>query len=341
MHLRFLTGRKGVLFGTMVLAALAAAPSLLGSKYDISLLVECLIWALFAMSLDLLLGYMGHASFGHAAFFGTAAYVLALLNVRFNWSFLPAVLGALLVTLAVAALFGLVVSHMSGMAYLMVNFALAQVVWGLAYQWDTMTGGDNGIQGVARPSFWGLDFSQISIYYYLVLVVFVLCTLALLLLVSSPFGMSIKAIKQSPSRMRVLGFNVWLHKYITYIIAGFFAGVAGIMLASFNSFVGAGDLDLLTNSRVVLMVLVGGAGTLFGPMLGGALVVVLEAVISAFTDRWPLVMGIMYIAVVLFLPGGLLGLGRAVRRPRSTPEPDDDAAPAETLTSSLVIGKRT
>lgn len=334
MFVRLVTGggSRAVIGAAIVLAILAVLPVLVGSKYYVSLLVQVCIWALFAMSLDLLVGYLGHASFGHAAFFGGAAYAMAIFNVRLGWDFVPAGAGALLVTLVVGLVFGLVVSHISGVPYTMVNFALAQVLWGLAYQWNSMSGGDNGIRGVARPVIGGLNFTSIWSYYYLVLAVFIVCTLLLLLLVSSPFGLSMRGIKQTQSRMRVLGYNVWLHKYIAYVIAGMFAGIAGVMQAAFNSFVGPGEVGMLTSAKSLLMVLVGGTGTLLGPILGAVAVVLMENVVSAFTDRWLIVLGFVYITVVVFLPGGLIKLAhRLVTNPTRRPA----AAPAREAVSRI------
>lgn len=323
------SNRKVLLAAVAVLAVLTMVPPLAESKYYISLVVQCLIWALFAMSLDLLVGHLGHASLGHAAFFGGASYALAVFNVRLRWDFLSSSAAALVFTILLAAIFGLLVSHVTGISYALVNFALAQVVWGLAYQWNAVSGGDNGIRGISRPVILGIDFGSIYLYYYFVLAVFVVCTIFLLLIVSSPFGMSIKGIKQSQSRMRVLGYNVWLHKYICFIIAGAFAGIAGIMEGGFASFVGPTDVGMLTSAKALLMVLVGGPGSIVGPIFGAVAVVLLENIVGAFTDRWLIVLGLVYVAVVIFLPGGIIKLTRL--GPKATPALEDVPNTSEAL----------
>ncbi|MEW5783957.1 MAG: branched-chain amino acid ABC transporter permease [Bacillota bacterium] len=289
-----------------VLLMLAFLPQFT-SRYTISLIILGFIFAIFAMSLDLLTGYLGHSSLGHAAFFGTAAYVLAIVDTRLGWGFFKSVPFALAFTVAVALIFGLLVARISGVQFLLVNLALAQVVWGVAYRWCSMTGGDNGIVGVSRPVIGSLSFKGPN-YYYFVLAVFVISSVLLYLLVNSPFGQTMRGIRQSQSRMRVLGYNVWLHKYITYVISAFFAGVAGILWAYFNNYVGPTDVAIITSSKALLMVLAGGSGTLFGPMIGGFLVVFMENLISARTDRWVIFLGAMYVIVVIFLPGGVFGL---------------------------------
>ena len=306
-------GRSPAFLAVIALVAvLAVIPSVVENRFVITLLTLSLIWALFAMSLDLLQGYTGLVSFGHAAYLATGAYTMGIATVQYGWDWLPASIVAIAATMAVAAIFGLIVSHLSGIQFVMVTFALAQVVWGMTVQWHSMTNGDNGIGGVPRPVIGALDMANSTNYYLFVLVVVLVCALILYGLVRSPFGLSMKGIKQTPSRMRVLGYNVWLHKYVTYIIAGIFAGIAGILMTSFNRFVSPQDAALGTSAAPLLMVLVGGPGTLFGPMLGATTVVILENIISGYTDRWVIVMGVIYIAVVLWLPGGILGLLRHI-----------------------------
>lgn len=300
-----------ILLALTVLAVAAILPTILTSRYAINLLIQIIIFALFAMSLDLLVGYLGHISFGHAAFYGMASFTFAILTVRYQWNWLPASAVAILAAVLLAALFGLVLSHLTGIQYGMVTFALGMVVWGLAMRWNSMTGGVNGISGAPRPVIWGLKFSGVSEYYYFVFGVFVVCTFALYMLVRSPFGLAMRGIKQTQSRMRVLGFNVWFHKYITYIVAGFFAGIAGVLMSSFNSFVSAEDTWLLVSAKGLLIVLAGGPGTLWGSLLGAGALVLLEDIISSYFERWNIVMGFLYIAVVVFLPGGLMQLLRS------------------------------
>lgn len=295
----------------LLVAVLIILPLLpqFASRYVITLVNLCLIYAVFAMSLDLLAGYMGNASLGHACFFGVAGYSVAIASTRFGWGVASAVPFALLVTLVVALIFGLMVSKLSGVTFVLVNLGLGQIVWGIAYRWYTLTGGDDGIRGIRRPIIGGVALTGES-YYYFVLAIFLICTALLFLFVNSPFGQSVRGIKQSMSRMRGLGYNVWLHRYITYVVAGFFAGVAGILSVYFLNYIAPTSLELIVSARAQLMVLLGGSGTLFGPMLGAIIVVFLENVISVYTQRWLLIMGVIYVLAVKFLPNGIYGLLR-------------------------------
>ena len=306
-----MTAVLGTAAATLVLSVL---PFALGS-YQLGLLTKMLILAIFAMSLNLLLGYGGLPSLGHAAYFGIAGYTVALLARRGVEHFWLELAAGVVVATTTAALFGLLALRTSGAYLLMITLALAQVLWGLAYGWRSFTGGDDGIPGVARPIAgvpWRLDDGVR--FYYLVLVVFVLALAALWLVIASPFGRALVGISESERRMQVLGYNTWAHKYVAFVIAGALAGVAGILFVYDNRFVSPAYLSVVLSATALIMVVLGGAGTLFGPALGSAAIVSLENLISAHTQRWPLVLGVIYIVVTLFAPAGLLGLRRRRRR---------------------------
>jgi branched-chain amino acid transport system permease protein len=275
-----------------------------------------LISAIFAMSLDILLGYTGLPSLGHAAYFGVAAYVVAILAVDLRAGFVACVLAALLAAAGTAALFGLLAIRATGTYFLMITLALGMVVWGLAFRWVSMTKGDNGISGVPRPVLalpW--NFGAPLPFLYFVLAATALAWLVLGLLVRSPFGMSLKGIRESESRMRSLGYNVWLHKYLSFVIAGIFAGFAGVLWAYYNGFVSPVDVQLVTSVEALLMVALGGSGTLVGPAIGAALIVFLKNFVSVYTKRWLLILGAVYIGVILFAPRGIVGAMRADAAP--------------------------
>ncbi|MDW7740073.1 MAG: branched-chain amino acid ABC transporter permease [Bacillota bacterium] len=295
-----------VIFLVAMLVLLVLAPQFV-SRFTVTLITLCFVYSILAMSLDLLAGYMGYASLGHAAFFGVAAYSVAIANTKMGYSFLPSVIFSLAITIFLALIFGLLVSSLKGVQFTLVNLALGQVIWGVAYRWYNLTGGDDGLRGVARPEIGSLVLRGDSFYYF-ALIVFVVSLICLVMLVQSPFGQTIRGIKLSESRMRVLGYNVFLHKYLNYIIAGFFAGVAGILMVYFNTYIGPSSLEVFASASALLMVLVGGAGTLFGPIIGASFVVLLENFFSAQTERWMMIMGLLYVSVVLFLPGGIFGL---------------------------------
>jgi branched-chain amino acid transport system permease protein len=183
------------------------------------------------------------------------------------------------------------------------------VLWGIAFGWRSFTGGDDGLPGVPRPAA-GLPWSLAEAvrFYYFVLVVFVLTTAFLWLVVRSPFGRALIGIRESERRMEVLGYNTWAHKYVAFVIAGGLAGVAGTVFVYYNGFVSPAYLSVVFSATALIMVILGGAGTLLGPALGSAAIVFLENVISAHTQRWLLVLGLIYVGVTLFAPAGLMGI---------------------------------
>jgi branched-chain amino acid transport system permease protein len=285
-------------------------------SYPLTLLIQALISAIFAMSLDLLLGYTGLPSLGHAAYFGVAAYAVAILAVEAGAGFVTCLVAALVAAGVTAALFGVLAIRASGTYFLMITLALGMVIWGLAFRWVSMTKGDNGISGVSRPELalpW--DLSEPLPFFYFVLVCTALAWLALGLLVRSPFGMSLKGIRESESRMRSLGYNVWLHKYLAFILSGLFAGFAGMLWAYYNGFVSPVDVQLVTSVEALLMVALGGSGTLVGPAIGAVLIVFLKNFVSVYTKRWLLILGAVYIGVILFAPRGIVGALRAGATP--------------------------
>ena len=289
-------------------------------SYYLGLATKMLIFALFAMSLDLLLGYTGLVSLGHAAFFGVAAYTVGLLALRAEasvWLALPAGLLAAGVT---AAFFGLLALRAHGSYFLMITLALAQVLWAIAFGWRSLTGGDDGLPNIPRPELplpWSLADSMP--YYYFVLLVVGAAAALLACIVQSPFGYALRGIRESESRMLALGYNVWRYKYLAYVLAGLFGGLAGCLYVYENRFVSPEYLHVVRSAEVLLMVILGGAGTLGGPAIGAGLIVLLENVISAYTERWLMVLGSIYVVVTLIAPRGLVGFLRDYRRRSSGP----------------------
>ena len=291
-------------------AVLVLAPPLM-SSYWVGLLTQMVILAILAMSLDILLGHTGLPSLGHAAFFGAAAYGVAVLSTGYQASFWASVVGGLLVGTLLSALFGLVVSHVRGVYFLMITLALGMVLWGLSYRWVPVTGGDNGIAGIPRlEAHAGLPVEGPIPFYYVTLLVFVACGILIAVLERSPFGLALRGIRENEPRMKSLGFNTWLHCYVSFVLAGAFASVAGVLWAYYNSFVSPTYLDLTASSELFLMVTLGGPATLVGPVIGAGAIVLLKNVISAYTARWLLTLGIVYIVTILAAPQGLWNLGR-------------------------------
>lgn len=294
------------LVGIVALAALAAflvaAPSLLNSFY-LRVLTEALIYGLLAMSIDVLAGYTGLSTLGQAGIFGVSAYVAGYLSARMDQpmyvAFPAGILGALLISIV----FGAVAIRTSGIYFLMITLAQGMIIWGLAYRWNAVTGAENGIRGIHRPEILG-DYWR---YYYVVLVSFVVLCALMYRVVNSPFGLTLKGIRESESRMRTLGYNVALHKFLGFTVAGALAGIAGGFYVYHNNFVSPATVEFGRSAEGLLMTILGGVGTLFGPAIGSLVVVFTRHQVSLYTDRWPMIMGAIFVVTILLAPDGLVG----------------------------------
>jgi len=297
------------------------------NSFVILLVTRALAFAILAMSLDILLGFTGLASLGQAAYFGVAAYLTAILANRYgfglHWDFWLMVPLGMLLGAALAAVFGLFAIRATGTYFLMITLALGQCVWGLAYRWSSMTGGDNGItlKG-GRPQF-GLDLTNDVTFFYLVFAFFAVTLGALYVLIRSPFGKSLLGIRERELRMRILGYNVWLHKYIAFIIAGAFGGLSGVLWAHANGIVTPETVVLTTSVDALLMVVLGGAGTLVGGAIGAAIVFGLREFGSTLVPWWQYVLGGVYVLTILYLPMGLMGIPERLRQWRNSQKKRD------------------
>lgn len=279
----------------------------LTSSFYVGIATQVLFFGLFAMSIDLLGGYLGLMPLGHAGLLGVAAYSMGFAISRLAWPWLPAVLVGLAATLLMSLVFGLLAVRTTGIFFVMITLAEGMLVWGFAYRMASITGAENGLRGITRPEF-ALLYWQ---YYYLVLAVVAVCTVLLVLLVRSPFGLTLRGIRESESRMRTLGYNVTLHKLLAFVVSGFFAGVAGILYTWYNQFISPSAVNITPSTEGVLMVVLGGAGTLLGPVLGAAVITLVKTLLSMYVARWPTIMGLIFVVVVLFARDGILG---AIRR---------------------------
>ena len=287
------------------------------NSFLILLITRALVLGILAMSLDLLLGFTGLASLGQAAYLGVGAYLTAILATRYQfglgWSFWLVIVFGIAIGAATAALFGLFAMRASGVYFLMITLALGQCVWGLAYRWNSLTGGDNGINLPRRPAF-GIQLSDDVTYFYVVFGFFVLSLLLLYILVESPFGRSLVGIREREVRMRILGYNTWLHKYRAFVIAGGFGGLAGVLWAHANGQVSPEDVVLTTSVDALLMVVLGGAGTLVGGAVGAGIVVFLREYLSTLVPWWQYALGGVYVLTILILPEGVLGIPQRLRQ---------------------------
>ncbi len=301
-------GRSSVSF-LSVLAIFGVLP-LVVSSYQMSVANEILIFALLAMSIDMLAGYAGRTSLGHGAIFGVSTYVVIYWTSVIGGSpWIGCLLGVIAATL-VACVFAAFAVRVSGVYFLLLTLALGMIVWGVCLRWTSVTGGENGIRGAGRPDI----IADPMAFYYVTLAVVLAMTFLIWRFVRSPFGLSLRGIRDSESRMRSLGYGTSVHMFIAFIVTGFFAGVAGALYALFNNFVSPSTVQLSQSVEGLLMVIVGGVGTLFGSFIGAAAIIMMENFVSQYTARWPMVLGFMFIGTMIFAPEGILGAIRRLSR---------------------------
>ena len=304
----------------LVVAALAAVVIIVPNtgSFIILLVTRALAFSILVMSLDILLGYTGLASLGQAAYLGVGAYATAILATKYHfglgWDFWLVLLIGILLGAALAAIFGLLAIRASGVYFLMITLALGQCVWGLAYRWNSLTGGDNGINVRERPKFGGIDLANEQTFFFLVFAIFCVALLLMYTLVRSPFGRSLAGIRERELRMQILGYNTWLHKYIAFIIAGAFGGLSGVLWAHTAGIVSPVNVELPTSVDALLMAVLGGSGTLVGGVIGTFIVFGLREFLSTLVPWWQYVLGLVYVATILYLPTGLMGIPERIRQ---------------------------
>ena len=296
-----------ILWSAAVALLLATVPSVLPG-YFTSLATLMLIYSLLAMSIDILAGYAGRTPLCHGAIFGTATYVVmySVTTVGGN-PWIGALLG-LAAAVVVALVFAVLAVRTTGVYFLLLTLALGMIVWGVCQRWTSVTGGENGLRGNARPE----ALADPVVFYYAVLVVGLAATWMMWRFVHSPFGLTLRGIRESESRMRSLGYHTTLHLVIGFVFSGLMAGLAGVMYAYFNSFVSPSSVALAQSVKGLLMVIVGGVGTLFGGVVGAAVIILLENVVSSFTERWSMVLGGLFVLTMIFAPEGIVGRLRAL-----------------------------
>ncbi len=296
------------LLGLVVGALLLVLVPYLLPGYKTSIATEILIFAVLAMSIDILAGYTGRTPLCHGAIFGVATYVvLYYVTVAGGSVWVGSLLGIVAATLT-AVVFALLAIRTSGVYFILLPLALGMIVWGVCLRWTSVTGGENGLRGTVRPDWLG---DQVHLYYF-VAGCFVVLAFLMWRFVNSPFGLTLKGIRESESRMRTLGYDVSLHLFIGFTVSGFFAGVAGVLYAFFNSFVSPSTVALAQSVEGLLMAIVGGVGSLLGALIGSALVIVLENAVSLYTERWLMVLGLMFIVTMIFAPQGVMGALRGL-----------------------------
>lgn len=284
-------------------------------SFLLTILNLILIYAILAISLDILMGYTGMETLGQAAFFGIAAYIFGILTVKYNFGMGIAILLGLFFSTIMAALGGLLAVRLKGLYFLVITLAFSQVFWGISHRMGEITGGWMGLTGVSRM--FSVLESNVN-FYYLVLAIFLIILFLMYRLVLSPFGLTLKGIKNSELRMRTTGYNVWLHKYIIFIICGFVAGISGVLNCLFTRFVSPDVLSVRISFEIMLMVIIGGTGTLIGPIIGAAIIIILRNFLGLYVDHWLIILGLVYIFATLYAPKGIIGLIKNRKKMAST-----------------------
>lgn len=278
------------------------------TEYVQTMIMKVFVFAILAISLNILWGYTGLFSLGHAVFFGLAGYTAGILSVRAGVeSFWIAGFCGVLFSTIIAAALGILALRVGGIYFLLVTLAFGELFSNLALKLRRLTGGSNGTTNIQLPDL-GIPLLEMNeiIYYYFTFVIFIVCLVLIYRFVKSPFGKVLQGIRENESRMIALGYNVWLHKYIAFIVAAIFSAVSGILFAYYNGVMAPVHLGVMTSTAAMLMVIIGSCSTVFGPALGAAIVVLLEHLSSLYTpERWPMILGGVFVIAVVFLPGGL------------------------------------
>jgi branched-chain amino acid transport system permease protein len=304
--------------GLVALAVLLALPFAV-SDYSRALIAEIFIFAIFAMSLDLLLGFTGLMSLGHAAFFGLGAYAVAVLGTQFGIDAWIGVTAGIALAAAAAGLIGWFCVRTGGVTFLMLTLAFSQLVFTVALKWRDVTGGSDGLAVAEKPSFFGFDLSNSLVMYYMALAFFVLVFAGLRRLINAPLGRVFVGIRENEPRMMAVGYPTRAYKLISFTISAAIAGLAGGLYAIFNGFISADALYWTASGDVLIMTMLGGAGTLIGPAIGAGVFLLMKNVVSSYNEHWLAIIGITFICCVMFFPAGIWGALRDVRMKRARP----------------------
>ena len=287
------------------LMIMATVPLWVSGTFYVNIATQVLLYATFALGVNVLVGYAGLVSLGHAGLFGIAAYTGARM-LNDGHGHLSVVTGALVMTLVVAVVFATLALRGTGLGFVMITVALGQIVWGVAYRWLSITNGDNGITIKGRPSPFGLSLASPKAFYWATLVVFVAALATMAIFVASPFGASVRGTRDQARRMNALGYHVWMIRFLAILFSAFWSGVAGMLYLYYNQFVSPHAVALTASAEALLMVISGGTGTLLGPIVGAGLVVIVKNVASAYIERWNFVLGAIFVVIVVFMPEGLV-----------------------------------
>ena len=292
-------------FLVVAIGALLTLPFWMSGIYYVNVASQILFYAVFALGLNVLVGYAGLTSLGHAALFGVASYATAYM-LQLGYGHTESILVALLVGVASMAVYAVLSLRSTGIGFIMITLALGEILWGLAYRWISLTGGDNGINVPKRPAPFGFAMSNATNFYYVTLIVFLLAVIVMAIFVRSPFGAALRGTRDQPRRMNALGYHVWAIRFYACLFSGLLTAVAGILFVYYTQFISPQTLALTSSAEVLLMVIAGGPGTLLGPIVGAGLVVIVKNVVSGYIERWNFLLGAIFVAIVILMPDGLV-----------------------------------
>ena len=300
------TDMAGRIFAIVVaFGALLTLPYWMHGIYYVNVASQILFYAVFALGLNVLVGYGGLVSLGHAGLFGVSAYATGYM-LQLGYGHSLAIVVAIAMGLASMAIYAVLSLRSTGIGFIMITLALGEILWGLAYRWISLTGGDNGINVPTRPSPFGYSMTNATVFYYVTLTVFAIAIALCWIFVRSPFGAALRGTRDQPRRMNALGYHVWAIRFWACLFSGLLTAVSAILFVYYTQFISPQTLALTSSAEVLLMVISGGPGTLLGPIFGAGLVVVVKNVVSAFIERWNFLLGAIFVAIVILMPEGLV-----------------------------------
>jgi len=338
----------------VVVLGLIAVPYAIGEVYYVNIASQILLYAIFALGLNILVGYAGLVSLGHAGLFGVASYVVAS-ALAAGYGHAVAILAALVFGLLFTAGFAALALRATGIGFIMITLALGEILWGLAYRWISLTNGDNGVNVSTRPMPFGIALTSANAFYDMTLIVFLFAVAACAIFVRSPFGAALCGTRDQPRRMNALGYHVWMIRFGAFMFSGLLTAVAGILFVYYNKFISPQTLALTASAEALLMVISGGAGTLLGPIVGAMLVVIVKNVVSGvhlggtgvpvyivngLFQHWNFLLGLIFVLIVVFMPEGLVpGTVRLTRAAWRMSGPKK-AAPATAATAAPAVERK-
>ena len=299
---------RSTLMGCLAALILLLSVPFFHSAYLIDVVTEILVYALFALSLNVIIGYSGNVSFGHAAYFAIGGYTNAILLTTYGWALVPSFVISIAVTISAAGIVAYFCTRLTDIYFAMLTLAFSMLVWAIAFKWRSATGGDDGFVGILVPDLIG----NRTRFYYFTLILVTASVALLWSICHSAFGRTLVAVRENPIRAGFVGINTRLMRWWAFVIAGTFAGIAGAIFGMFHRGMYVESAFWTQSATVLIMTLLGGMFSFFGPAIGAATLFVLERITNEYTEYWPTVLGVVLLVILLFLPDGLSGLARRV-----------------------------